>query len=34
MESKGKIGGQSKFPRVMTDTQFEDWKIFIENYGR
>ncbi|CAN5356161.1 GH3 auxin-responsive promoter family protein [soil metagenome] len=29
MESKGKIGGQNKFPRVMKNTQLEDWQSFI-----
>ena len=29
MESKGKIGGQNKFPRVIKGTQLEDWKSFI-----
>jgi hypothetical protein len=28
MESKGKVGGQNKFPRVMKNAQFEDWKSF------
>jgi hypothetical protein len=28
MESKGKVGGQNKFPRVMKNAQFEDWKTF------
>ncbi len=31
MESKGKVGGQNKFPRVMKRTQLEDWKSFLEN---
>ena len=34
LERKGKVGGQIKFPRVMTDSQFEDWKEFLQNYGR
>ena len=34
LESKGKVGGQSKFPRVMNDAQFEDWKSFLQNYGK
>jgi hypothetical protein len=34
LESKGKVGGQSKFPRVMSDAQFEDWKLFLNNYGK
>lgn len=29
MQSKGKIGGQNKFPRVIKGAQFEDWKSFI-----
>lgn len=29
MESKGKVGGQNKFPRVMKKTQLEDWKNFL-----
>lgn len=31
MESKGKVGGQNKFPRVMKKTQLEDWETFIKN---
>ncbi|MEP2770788.1 MAG: GH3 auxin-responsive promoter family protein [Fulvivirga sp.] len=31
MESKGKVGGQNKFPRVMKKTQLEDWEAFIKN---
>jgi hypothetical protein len=34
LERKGKVGGQIKFPRVMTDSQFEDWKEFLQHYGR
>jgi len=30
MESKGKVGGQNKFPRVMKNNQLEDWKSFIK----
>jgi hypothetical protein len=30
MESKGKSGGQHKFPRVMKGPQLEDWKNFVE----
>jgi hypothetical protein len=30
MESIGKLGSQNKFPRVLTDAQFEDWKKFLE----
>lgn len=29
MESKGKVGGQNKFPRVMKSTQLEEWIKFI-----
>lgn len=28
MTSKGKMGGQNKFPRVMKGSQFEEWKSF------
>lgn len=29
METKGKIGGQNKFPRVMKNSQLEEWKNFL-----
>jgi hypothetical protein len=29
MESKGKIGGQHKFPRVLKGKMLEDWKQFL-----
>lgn len=29
MQSKGKIGGQNKFPRVLKGAQLDDWKSFI-----
>lgn len=29
MESKGKVGGQNKFPRVMKNAQLDEWKNFI-----
>ena len=29
MESKGKVGGQNKFPRVIKSTQLEQWVEFI-----
>jgi hypothetical protein len=29
MESKGKIGNQNKFPRVMKNNQLEEWEQFI-----
>lgn len=32
MESKGKVGGQHKFPRVMKAAQFQDWQSFIQNH--
>ncbi len=32
MQSKGKIGGQNKFPRVIKGAQFEDWKSFIATH--
>ena len=31
MESKGKVGGQNKFPRVMKKTQLEEWKAFLQS---
>ncbi len=30
MESKGKIGNQNKFPRVMKNNQLEEWEQFID----
>ena len=30
MEKKGKVGGQAKFPRVLNQSQLEDWESFIE----
>jgi hypothetical protein len=32
MESKGKVGGQNKFPRVIKNAQLEDWKMFLQNH--
>ena len=29
MASKGKVGGQNKFPRVLKNSQLEDWTNFI-----
>jgi hypothetical protein len=29
LESKGKVGGQHKFPRVIKGSLLEDWKLFI-----
>jgi len=31
MESKGKIGGQHKFPRVLKGEMLTDWTHFIQN---
>jgi hypothetical protein len=31
LKSKGKIGGQAKFPRVMKKEQFAEWEAFINN---
>ncbi|HEY9009281.1 GH3 family domain-containing protein [Ohtaekwangia sp.] len=33
MESKGKVGGQNKFPRVMKNAQLDDWKNFLQNHS-
>lgn len=30
MESKGKVGGQNKFPRVLKPAQLEDWQSFLK----
>lgn len=30
MESKGKVGGQNKFPRVMKKTQLDEWEAFLK----
>jgi hypothetical protein len=30
MSSKGKMGGQNKFPRVMKPAQLEEWKKFLQ----
>ena len=29
MKSKGKMGGQHKFPRVLKGKMLEDWKLFL-----
>ena len=31
MNSKGKIGGQHKFPRVLKGKMLEDWHLFLKN---
>jgi hypothetical protein len=33
MESKGKVGGQNKFPRVMKKAQLEEWENFLQNHS-
>lgn len=34
MESKGKVGGQHKFPRVLKSAQLDDWRTYLEkNYN-
>ena len=32
MESKGKYGGQNKFPRVLKTAQMEQWNAFLEEH--
>lgn len=32
MQSKGKVGGQNKFPRVIKNAQLEDWKSFLDHH--
>jgi hypothetical protein len=29
MESKGKVGSQNKFPRVMKKAKFDEWEEFV-----
>jgi hypothetical protein len=29
MNSRGKMGGQNKFPRVMKESQYSEWKSFL-----
>lgn len=31
MNSKGKMGGQNKFPRVLNNSQYQDWKKFLNH---
>jgi hypothetical protein len=33
MKSKGKMGGQHKFPRVFKNFLIDDWKGFLKNNG-
>ena len=30
MLSKGKVGGQHKFPRVLKGSMLQDWYLFLE----
>jgi len=32
LQSKGKIGGQHKFPRVLKGSMLDDWKLFISTH--
>jgi hypothetical protein len=32
-DRRGKLGGQSKFPRVMKKAQFKEWEAFLASYG-
>lgn len=34
MKSKGKIGGQHKFPRVLKGTILDDWEVFVNKSER
>ena len=34
MDSKGKLGSQQKFPRVMPDQMYADWCAFLEEHKR
>jgi GH3 auxin-responsive promoter len=34
METKGKIGGQNKFPRVMKNSQLDEWKAFLAKQAK
>ena len=31
LNTKGKLGGQNKFPRVMRTTQLEEWQLFLKS---
>jgi len=33
MESKGKMGGQHKFPRVLKNFLIQDWKDYLKSKG-
>lgn len=34
LASKNKLGGQSKFPRVLKGKHLNDWKAFLDNYKK
>ena len=34
LESKNKLGGQSKFPRVLKGKNLNDWMAFLDNYKK
>lgn len=34
MDQRGKMGGQHKFPRVMKNSQLEEWKSFVQNSNK
>lgn len=34
MRSKGKVGGQNKFPRVLKEAQYNDWTTFISTLSK
>jgi hypothetical protein len=33
LEKRGKLGSQNKFPRVLSDDLFYNWKEFVESHG-
>jgi hypothetical protein len=34
MQAKGKVGGQNKFPRVMKNSQLEEWTRFLSKHSK
>jgi hypothetical protein len=32
MKKNGKIGAQTKFPRVLKNEKYDDWKSFVAEY--
>ncbi len=34
MDSKGKLGGQNKFPRVLKNSQHEEWKNYLSSFNK